>query len=275
MRLEALVDEAEARVVLELAQARATIAQQALEGRAKDARLALLQADQESMTSLLVHDLRAPLASMRANLDWVKDELPKDFDAEVLEALAEARQVTDRLAGMIGDLLNISRLEGGLMPLARDAQPCAAMVEAVHRQLLAPAHDRRVTVECEVEDVVLEADHGLLMRALENLAGSALRYTPSGGRLRLEAKRVGPELVFAVRHDGSPISAEVRASLFEKYVQAGSTQDHRRAGWGLGLYFCKLCVDAHGGRLDVVDVEGWATSFEVRLPFNRVEEGER
>lgn len=275
MRLEALVDEAEARVVLELAQARATIAQLSLEGRAKDARLALLQADQESMTSLLVHDLRAPLAAMRANLDWVKGELPRDFDAEVLEALAEARQVTDRLAGMIGDLLNITRLEGGLLPLSRDAQPCGAMVESVHRRLLAAAHDRRVTVECEAEDVVLEAEHGLLMRALENLASSALRYTPSGGRLRLEAKRVGPELVFAVRNDGPPISAEVRASLFEKYVQAGSTQDHRRAGWGLGLYFCKLCVDAHGGRLDVVDVEGWATSFEVRLPFNRVEEGER
>jgi signal transduction histidine kinase len=252
--------------VTELTEARATIEHLLVESRAQNAKLLALQADKESLTSLLVHDLRAPLGAVRANLDWVKGELPKDFDEEVISALSEARQVTDRLAGMIGDLLNITRLENGALPLDRQPQPCAAMLEALHKQLQAQARSRRITVELDVHDLVLEADHSLLMRTLENISSNALRYTPSGGRIRLEGRAVGNEVLFAVRNDGPVIPDAARAALFEKYVQAGSAQENRRAGWGLGLYFCKLCVDAHGGRIGVEDEPGWPTSFIIRVP---------
>ncbi len=249
-----------------LTEARATIERLLEESRAQNARLVALQADKESLTSLLVHDLRAPLGAVRANLDWVKGELPKDFDEEVLTALTEARQVTDRLAGMIGDLLNITRMESGSFPLTREPQPSRAMLESLHKQLQAQGRGRRITVELETDDVVLEADHALLMRTLENISSNALRYTPSGGRIRLEGRREGDVVVFAVRNDGPVIPPAARASLFDKFVQAGSTQENRRAGWGLGLYFCKLTVDAHGGTIGVEDCDGWPTSFRIRIP---------
>jgi signal transduction histidine kinase len=250
----------------ELIEARATIERLRTDLQSRNARLGALQTDQQSLTALLVHDLRAPLSAVRANLDWVKGELPKDFDDEVLSALTEARLVTDRLAGMIGDLLNITRLESGALPLDRQPQPFAATLEALHKQLEAQARGRRITVELEVHDAVLEADHSLLMRTLENLSSNALRYTPSGGRIRLEGRTVDDEVFFAIRNDGPVIPEAVRAALFEKYVQVGSAQENRRAGWGLGLYFCKLCVDAHGGRIGVEDEAGWSTSFVIRMP---------
>lgn len=252
--------------VKELTEARATIERLLADARAQNAQLVALQADKESLTSLLVHDLRAPLGAVRANLDWVKGELPKDFDEEVLNALTEARQVTDRLAGMIGDLLNITRMESGSFPLNREPQPSRAMLESLHKQLQAQGRGRRITVELETDDVVLEADHALLMRTLENISSNALRYTPSGGRIRLEGRREGDTVVFAVRNDGPVIPPAARASLFDKFVQAGSAQENRRAGWGLGLYFCKLTVDAHGGTIGVEDCDGWPTSFRICIP---------
>jgi signal transduction histidine kinase len=252
--------------VTELTEARATIERLLVDARAQNAQMVALQADKESLTSLLVHDLRAPLGAVRANLDWVKGELPNDFDDEVISALTESRQVTDRLAGMIGDLLNITKLESGALELVRRPQPCASMLGNLHKQLAAQARGRRISVELDVQDVVLEADHALLMRTLENIASNALRYTPSGGRIRLEARGEANEVLFAVRNDGPVIPEAARGALFDKFVQAGSAQENRRAGWGLGLYFCKLCVDAHRGHIGVQDEPGWPTSFVIRIP---------
>ncbi|MDP2274855.1 MAG: ATP-binding protein [Archangium sp.] len=252
--------------VTELTQARATIERMLVEARAQNAELVTLQAEKDSLTSLLVHDLRAPLGAVRANLDWIRSELPVGSDPEIINAVSESRQVTDRLSGMIGDLLNISQLERGALQLARESKPCSEMLGALHRQLQAQARSRRITVEFQCDDVVLEADHALLMRALENIASNALRYTPAGGRLRLEAHRDGASVVYSVRNDGPVIPQAKRAGLFDKYVQAGSEGDNRRAGWGLGLYFCRLCMDAHGGTIGVVDRAGWSTSFDLRVP---------
>ncbi len=252
--------------VTELSQAQATIQRLLVEARAQNAELVTLQSEKDSLTSLLVHDLRAPLGAVRANLEWLEGELPTQGDPDVRNALSESRQVTDRLSGMIGDLLNINQLERGALELVRESKPCSEMFGALHRQLQAQARNRRITVEFQCDDVVLEADHALLMRALENIASNALRYTPSGGRLRLEAHREGHSVVYSVRNDGPVIPLAKRAGLFEKYVQAGSKGDNRRAGWGLGLYFCRLCMDAHGGTIGVVDQPGWSTSFDLRVP---------
>jgi signal transduction histidine kinase len=73
-------------------------------------------------------------------------------------------------------------------------------------------------------------------------------------------------VLFAVRNDGPVIPEAARGALFDKFVQAGSAQENRRAGWGLGLYFCKLCVDAHRGHIGVQDEPGWPTSFVIRIP---------
>ncbi len=242
----------------ELREARVLLERQAAQLRA-------FEADRQALTALLAHDLRAPLTTMRANLDWATGELPPGFDVEVVSALTEARQLTDRLAGMLGDLVHIARFEAGTPP-AREAQPCGAMLGRLQRQLEVQGRGRKVAVELQVDDFVLEADHGVLMRALEILSNTALRYTPAGGRVRLEGRPEGTKGFFAVRHEGPVISADLRATLFDKYEPPGPPREHRRAGWGLGLYFCRRCVEAHGGELAVEDADGWGTSFVLRVP---------
>jgi signal transduction histidine kinase len=251
----------------ELETARATIERMLNEAQARHAELSGLQRDKDLLTALIVHDLRAPLGAIRANADFIRSELPTDADPELKDAATDVLGVTDRMAGMINDLLNISRLESNALPLNLEPVSVVDVVVALKRQLSAQARSRNIEVLTRADcQVVLDVDRVLLTRTLENLASNALRYTPSGGRISLEVALVGVEVELAVRNDGAPIPLTARGSLFDKFVQAGNASENRRAGWGLGLYFCKLCVDAHHGVIRVEDAPGWPTSFVVRLP---------
>lgn len=251
----------------ELETARATIERMLAEAQARHDQLSALQRDKDLLTALIVHDLRAPLGAIRANADFIRSELPAEGDPELRSAATDVLGVTDRMAGMINDLLNISRLESNALPLNLEPVSVADVVVALKRQLSAQARSRSIEVLTRTDcHVVLDVDRTLLTRTLENLASNALRYTPSGGRISLEVDLVGTEVEVAVRNDGAPIPEAARASLFDKFVQAGNASENRRAGWGLGLYFCKLCIDAHHGRIAIEDVPGWPTSFVLRLP---------
>ncbi|MFZ5439961.1 MAG: sensor histidine kinase [Myxococcota bacterium] len=248
-----------------LTEARGTIERLLAEAEARNERLISLQTDKDALTALLVHDLRAPLGAVRANLDWLRKELPTDLDPDLVDALVESRQTTDRLAAMIGDLLNVNRLESGQLELQRTPTSSRALLGGVQKLVQAQGRARNITVDYQVDDVLLDVDVGLVTRVLENLTSNALRYTPAGARIGLAASRAGDDVLLAVRNDGTPIPPAARPRLFEKFVQGGTAQENRRAGWGLGLYFCRLCVEAHGGTIAVEDAPGWATSFVIRL----------
>ena len=247
--------------------AKQTIEEMLARSKRQNAQLVDLQADKEVLGALLVHDLRAPLGAVRANLDYAHDEWPGGGDPDVLVALTEARQVTDRLTAMIGDLLNITSLEANAFPFAATQVTPGALMGQLQRQFGSQARSRSVTVLLEVaETPPVRADVSLLTRALENLASNALRYTPTRGRVQLDVRLEQDDVVFAVRNDGPAIPLEARAKLFDKFVQGGTETDNRRAGWGLGLYFCRLVADAHGGSIALEEREGWSTSFAVRVP---------
>lgn len=251
---------------VKLEQANATINALYADAEKRNAELVRLQADKDLLTSLLVHDLRAPLSAVKANLAWLEDEVAVLKDEDVTAAVTESQQVAQRLTGMIGDLLNITKLESNALTLNHEPVLARPLLNSLAKQVTAQARARKVTVLVEASDISFDADQALLLRVIENLTSNALRYTPPAGRVQLEAKADKDTVLLAVRNDGTPIPAEARATLFDKFVQAGDTQENRRVGWGLGLYFCQLSVASHGGTIAVEDVPGWPTSFVIRLP---------
>src|SRR5262249_44122633 len=118
------------------------------------------------------------------------------------------------------------------------------------------------------DSATAEVDPRLMTRVLENLIGNAIRHAPRGGRIliALRTDRGGP--VISVHNNGLSIPGELRQQVFEKFVR-GARDGDRRPGWGLGLFFCRLAVDAHGGSIAVEDVTGWSTSLVIRLPESR------
>jgi two-component system, OmpR family, heavy metal sensor histidine kinase CusS len=254
------------RQVSDLEDARRTIERMLTEAEARHRQLSTLQQDKDLLTALIVHDLRAPLGAIRANADFVKSELASDCEPDLRDAVNDVLTVTDRMAGMITDLLNISRLETNSLPINREPVPVDQLITTLSRQLAAQARARSIALVVKADHTSLDADVALLTRTLENLASNALRYTPTGGRICLEVRASGDDVLVAVRNDGPPIPLGARAQLFDKFVQGGTGQENRRAGWGLGLYFCRLCINAHGGRICIEDEPGWSTSFVVHLP---------
>ena len=254
----------EARRFQEVEEARRTIERMLAEAQAKNAELQTLQRDMEQLTQFLVHDLRSPLSALTLSLSWMELEVPRD--GILGESVRTGLAVTARLDRMISDLMDVPRLEEGRLEPLKAPFPAAHVLDEVRRSLEGVARSRKLTLDVSAPvDLEVVGDANLLVRVVENLTTNALRYTPSGGRVRLEAGADADGRWLAVRNDGPPIAKEARVRIFDKYGQADTERDSHR-GYGLGLYFSRLAAEAHGGRLAVEDAPGWSTSFVVRLP---------
>ncbi|WP_236069231.1 sensor histidine kinase [Citreicoccus inhibens] len=254
----------EARRHREVEEARSTIEHMLGEAQASNEKLVTLQAHQEQLMQFLVHDLRSPLSAVTLSLSWMEQELPAG--GPLVDSVRTGLAVTARLDRMISDLLDVPRLEAGRLEPRKAPFPAEPLLDEVRRSLEGAARLRKLELEVRAPaGLELVGDAGLLVRVVENLATNALRYAPSGGRVRMEAGVEADCLWLAVRNDGPPIPHEVREHIFDKYVQ-GTRELEGRRGYGLGLYFSKLAAEAHGGRLAVEDTAGWATSFVLRLP---------
>jgi signal transduction histidine kinase len=247
---------------------------------------ALLDAQREhrELTELIVHDLKAPLSALRAGLDWVRGQLPPE-QSELGEAIADADAAARRLGAMIGDLLAISRLDQGDLPLRRQPVSLRSLFDLIAHTYTRRAAEKGVALTSDFTDVAsagnapvqveVHADPTLLQRVIENLVENALRYTRRNGQIQLSAVR-RPEartraVEIAVSNDGPPIPAPERARIFHKFArgengQAGDAGETAAGSAGLGLYFCKRAIEAHGGSIAVVETADWPTSFRISLP---------
>ena len=254
---------------LELANDR--IAQVNSDLESQHARLALAQRDAETMSSLLVHDMKQPLSSIQGILDLVGDQLARRGDAKrLVEDLGVARTQGDRLLAMIADLLAIARLERGLLKAKKQRTEVSSLLRHIAESHGVRARAQHVEiVVCAPDELMATFDRELVERSLENLISNALTFAYGGVRVEVSAERCGATLVLAVRNSGPRVPEEVRPLLFDKFV----TRDARaRHNAGLGLYFCRLVAEAHGGSVALVDDPQWAVNFVARLPADGPED---
>jgi two-component system, OmpR family, heavy metal sensor histidine kinase CusS len=225
------------------------------------------QAQAEMLTQLIVHDLKNPLAAVLTNLGLVHEAVADHPElGTAVEDLGIARAEAQRLSGMIGDLLLVSRLERGELKGQLAPVRVADVLEAVGKAAggRSSARDVRIAVDVPA-GLVAWIDASLVRRLVENLVSNALRYTTSDGRIELSARLEGDRLLLAVRNTGTPVSPAARAQLFRKYATHGPLEPQN---CGLGLYLCRLVAEAHHGRIALADRDGWNVSFEVELPMS-------
>jgi signal transduction histidine kinase len=230
------------------------------------------QHDAEQLTNFLVHDMKGPLAGIKALVSLARDALPAG--TEEVDLLERADGLSMRLLGMMGDLLTISRLEGGgAAPESQQLSSLSDLLGGVRATITAQAKQQQValSVSCPA-GLAACLDAALVQRMLENLASNGLRYTHAGDRLELyagqETTAQGQTLILAVCNSGPAIPAAIQGRLFNKGV---SSADHRH-NVGLGLYFCRKVAEAHGGAIGLEDRPGWNVSFVARLPLRAEEQ---
>ena len=227
---------------------------------------ALEQAQREhrELTEFIVHDIKSPLTAVCSGLELAQSEIPTS-QSDLAGAIADASEGAARVRSMIEDLLTISRMEQSDFPLQREALSVTKLLRSVIKGYVRRAHERGIDLAAPPE-VLLEisADGTLMRRVFENILDNAFRYTPARGRIAVTVSAAaGVEI--NVSNDGPAIPAGERERIFEKF-RRGDGDRNTSGNAGLGLYFCKRAVEAHGGGIDVLETQEWPTSFRINLP---------
>jgi two-component system sensor histidine kinase/response regulator len=225
-----------------------------------------VQLQKERLMAFVVHDLKNPVSSMDLHAQvLLRDaELPPRLRDSATQIRTEARA----LNRMIMNLLDMSKGDEGLLSPKMGSIDLGLLANEVELELSVMAQSREVLLECVVDVGSLRADADLLRRTLTNLVENALRHAPPRTIVRLSAASRGDATEFRVVDVGSGVPLELRERIFDPFVQLEvSSQDgsSSRSGRGLGLAFCKLAVEAHGGRIWVEDAAPGA-AFCVSLP---------
>lgn len=214
------------------------------------------------------HELMTPLTAIRGYLETL--QMPGlDIDPPTRERyLGIMTDEAQRLERLIGDLLELSRFEAGGISLAIDEASVAELFARVTARHEPTARERGVTLASTIADGLdrVRADPDRLEQALQNLAANALRHTPRGGRVMLEADRDLDTTRLAVRDTGAGISPEHLPHVFDRFFKADESRQGTAGGSGLGLSIVKAIVELHGGAIRVRSVPGSDTVFEIRLP---------
>nr|CAA9293448.1 hypothetical protein AVDCRST_MAG63-4549 [uncultured Armatimonadetes bacterium] len=231
-----------------------------------------LQAAQESrdaLTHMIVHDMRTPLTSVITGLQTVQQV---GEDPALREEFVEGALVgANRLLGMVNNLLDISKMESGQMVLNQDAFPVSEAIREAADTVEALTREKGITLRLELgpggEDARVCADREIVRRVLVNLIGNALKFTPEGGSIAVRSEPgPGGVVCVSVTDTGPGIAPEHQARIFDKFYQVQPGAVGGVASTGLGLSFCRMAVEAHGGRIGVDSAPGQGSRFWFTLP---------
>lgn len=213
----------------------------------------------------VAHDLRTPLTRLRARGELA---LHQDRDAAgYREALADNLEESETVTTMLNSIMDVAEAESGTMPLhlelIRVADPIADVFELYRLVADEKGLELDVDVSAELE---ITADRHRIRQVVANLVDNAVKYTPSGGRIRVQAAGHDGEVIVRIRDTGIGISTEERPRIWDRLYRGDRSRSER--GLGLGLSLVKAIVAAHGGRVGVESAIGTGSEFTVRLPKN-------
>jgi signal transduction histidine kinase len=223
------------------------------------------QRAKEELTAFVVHDLKNPISTIIA----LAELLDHEEELDGLQVRADARDIraaAERMHRLVLDLLDIQLAEDGALELARRHLSVAHLFEGVCEAVRARAPG--IQVGTAPEGVMVDADEALTFRLLANLVDNCVKYGPPGGRIRLDAS-VEPDgsVRLAVEDEGPGVPESLRDRIFEKYTQLERAGGRRASdSRGLGLRFCRVVAEAHGGTIWVEDATPRGARFCVRLP---------
>ncbi len=233
------------------------------------ANAALRQAQERKrlLASLVVHDLRNPLSALLGNVDLMIEETEDEGSEMVREILGDCRELVLKSLSLVAGLLDVEELEEGLLIADPVDTDIAAMCHRAAGHQGATVKMRGLTISFDMEpqiEGVLDAD--LVERVIENLLDNAVRYAPRGSNVVVRAEHEGDTLVLRVGNAGPAVPETERNRIFGRYYRLEARRSGARSNRGLGLYFCKLVADAHGGSIAVEELPDLPTCFVVRIP---------
>lgn len=221
----------------------------------------------DATTGMLVHDLRTPLTGLILGLDMLNIYAHRAKTEDFIELLGKSKSSANRLLNLINTILDTRKMQAGHFDLERSPCNIMAMVEEALQTVMRQIENSQQHVELDLmaEAALVLIDRTIIERVLENLLSNAAKFTPPGGHICIASRLVDPNwLEVSVSDSGPGVAPEQRSMIFELYGQVSGTQP--RQGTGIGLTFCKLAIEAHGGSISVRDAPERGSTFWFTIP---------
>jgi signal transduction histidine kinase len=230
--------------------------------------IAQQEVTRRDLVTRITHDLRVPLAGIRAQAEALQDGLARDPERYIAQIVAQ----TDRVDAMVSDLFAVSQIDAGTLPLRRERVSLADVASDAASDLRPLAEAAGVGLDVDVSDPgTVEADAGQLARAVANLLANALQHTPVGGGIRVEVGRDGDVVVLVVEDDGPGFAAGEVDRVFEAGWRGDTARSPHRiditGGAGLGLAIVRGIARAHGGEATAGNRVAGGARVALRLPL--------
>jgi signal transduction histidine kinase len=216
------------------------------------------------LVHMIVHDMRSPLMALLARLEVLEGPVTA-LSEDSREDLRAAVESVEGLSRMANDLLDVSRLEEGKMPIDRAVWDLTRMAAEVRASLGAMDYKRQIDVE-SVGKVEVTCDGALIRRIMENLVSNAIKHTPAGSGVCISIANRDVRVRVEVHDEGHGVPSEARENIFEKFGTIKSRHEQTHHSTGLGLTFCKLAIEAHGGTIGVSPRVPTGSTFWFELP---------
>ena len=244
------------------------VAKDVTEKKRYERRLKELDKLKSDFVSNVSHELRTPLTAIKGSVDNMLDGLTGDLNEKQNRYLVRVKSNADRLARLINDLLDLSRIEAGIK-LKRTNLSLPTVAREVVESLGSVAAEKLISFEIECPDVNLTAwaDPDRIVEVLTNLIGNAIKFTPTNGKVTLCLKRSGNEWVkISVADTGPGIPSDEANRIFDKFYQVTQPEKQKAMGTGLGLSITKALVEMHGGKIWLESEVGKGSIFSFILP---------
>jgi len=241
-------------------------AMQRLLARQND-RLLELDTLKDEFISLVSHELRTPLTSIRGYLELLLDD--GRLDAEQQSFLGIIDRNSDRLLGLVSDLLMLTQIEAGGLEFELDPVDLEEVVQECIETASPTAEASGIELGVSTERLPMVRGHRLrLVQVLDNLISNALKFTPQGGRVEVRLSALDGAAVIEVQDTGLGIAKSEQEQLFERFFRSARATQNAIPGTGLGLTISKAIVERHGGRIELESDEGVGTTVRVTLPLS-------
>jgi len=230
-----------------------------------------LEKVRDDLMKMIVHDLKTPLTSVLATLEMVADGEFGEVSLAQKKALSDAEIKSEELLALIGDLLEVAKIEETGMSLHRTPLEPSAFIAELVEEWSVRFRQESASVTTIVSDAVptIQADHQLIKRLFSNLIQNALTHSAREVTLKIAVREVDGGVLFSVEDNGPGIAQEFHDVIFQKFGRVSASHVPRVRSSGLGLAFCRLVADAHGGRIWVRSEVGKGSTFYVQLPISR------
>jgi signal transduction histidine kinase len=218
-----------------------------------------LESLRDSLTHMIVHDLRSPLQGIMASLQLLETDADR-LGGTAPDVLRRGLRSARTMIQMISTLLDVNRMEAGEMPLHRSDGDLNGVVSQALESLAGLVDGRPVATESD-GPVTASFDRDIMVRVVANLVANALKFTPAEARVTVRTSRRRGGATVEVIDRGPGIPPEYRERIFQKFGQVDAPQGRKPLSTGLGLAFCRLALDAHGGDIGVDSVVGEGSTF--------------